>query len=151
MDILKRLGAIYLLLMAAVVVFLWITSPTLLIDNSDGNYPAWQVANWFMGLAAIPLMLLVSIVRKALLCRQERDGDGGGITREYLEVNLSLAAAIVLTMWFYWNWLPTILPSDEISPLLLEIHLGFWGYIHPIYVLLSLATAAWLWRGAGRE
>ena len=151
MDILKRLGAIYLFLMAAVVVFLWITSPTLLIDNSDGQYPAWQAANWFMGLAAIPLMLLVSIFRKALLCRQERDGNGGGITREYLEVNLSLAAAIVLTMWFYWNWLQTILPTDENSPLLLEIHLGFWGFIHPIYVLLSLATGAWLWRGAGRK
>ena len=151
MDILKRLGAIYLFLMAAVVVFLWITSPTLLIDNSDGQYPAWQPANWFMGLAAIPLMLLVSIFRKALLCRQERDGNGGGITREYLEVNLSLAAAIVLTMWFYWNWLQTILPTDENSPLLLEIHLGFWGFIHPIYVLLSLATGAWLWRCAGRK
>ncbi len=157
MDILKRLGAIYLFLMAAVVVFLWITSPTLLIDNSPppdfpvGEYPAWQVADKFMGFAAIPLMLLVAIVREAMLCRREQTDGAGGIAREYLEVNLSLAAAIVLTMWFYWNWLPAILPTDETSLMLLEIHLGFWGFIHPIFVLLSLSTGAFLWRCAGRK
>ena len=154
MDILKRLGAVYLFLMAAVVVFLWITGAV--FDNSSGDYPMWQLANWFMGLAAIPLMLLVAIVRKALLCRRERDRDGGGITREYLETNLSLAGAIVLTMYFYWNWFYSFWPMNEPwliedSPTLLHIHLSYWGYIHPIYVLLSLATGAWLWRRAGRK
>lgn len=150
MDILKRLGAVYLFVMAAVVVFLWITSAV--FDNSSGEYPMWQLADKFMGFAAIPLMLLVAIVRKTLLCRQERaEGAGGGITREYLETNLSLAGAIVLTMWFYWNWFYTFWPHNEPGLLLLEIHLGFWGYIHPIYVLLSLSTGAWLWRCAGRK
>ena len=155
MDILKRLAAIYLFLMAAVVVFLWITS--VVFDNSSGDYPMWQLANWFMGLAAIPLLLLVSIVRKVLLCRQERaEGADGGITRNYLETNLSLAGAIVLTMYFYWNWFHSFWPLNEPwliegSPVLLHIHLSYWGYVHPIFVLLSLATGAWLWRCAGRK
>lgn len=152
MAILKRAIAVFLLLMAAAVIFLWITSPTLLVDNSDGNYPMWERLNWIMGLASIPIMLLVSIVRKARLCRQERaEGGGSAITRDYIEVNLCLAAAIVVTMWYYWNWFQIILPTDEDSLLLLEIHLGFWGFIHPVYVFLSLATASFLWRCAGRK
>lgn len=151
MAILKRAIAVFLLLMAAAVIFLWITSPTLLVDNSDGNYPMWERLNWLMGLASIPIMLLVSIVRKARLCRQERAEGGSAITRDYIEVNLCLAAAIVVTMWYYWNWFQIILPTDEDSLLLLEIHLGFWGFIHPVYVFLSLATASFLWRCAGRK
>ena len=151
MAILKRAIAVFLLLMAAAVIFLWITSPTLLVDNSDGNYPMWERLNWIMGLASIPIMLLVSIVRKARLCRQERDEGGHAITRDYIEVNLCLAAAIVVTMWYYWNWFQIILPTDEDSLLLLEIHLGFWGFIHPVYVFLSLATASFMWRCAGRK
>ena len=154
MDILKRLGALYLFVMAAVVVFLWITSAV--FDNSSGEYPMWQLADKFMGFAAIPLMLLVAIVRKTLLCRQERAEGAGGITREYLETNLSLAAAIVLTMYFYWNWFYSFWPMNEPwviegSPVLLHIHLSYWGYIHSLFVLLSLSTGAWLWRRAGRK
>lgn len=152
MAILKRAIAVFLLLMAAAVIFLWITSPTLLVDNSDGNYPMWERLNWIMGLASIPIMLLVSIVRKARLCRQEgAEGGGSAITRDYIEVNLSLAAAIVVTMWYYWNWFHIILPTDEVLPMLVEIHLGFWGFIHPVYVFLSLGTAGFLWRCAGRK
>lgn len=155
MDILKRLAALYLLLMAAVVVFLWITSAV--FDNSSGEYPMWQLADKFMGFAAIPLMLLVSIVRKVMLCRQERAENGAaGITRNYLETNLSLAGAIVLTMYFYWNWFHSFWPMNEPwliegSPVLLHIHLSYWGYIHPIFVLLSLSSASFLWRCAGRK
>ena len=154
MDDLKRLAAIYLLLMAAAVVFLWITSAV--FDNSSGDYPMWQLADKFMGFAAIPLMLLVAIVRKVMLCRQEREGEGGGITRQYLETNLSLAGVIVLTMYFYWNWFYSFWPMNEPwliadSPVLLHIHLSYWGYIHPLFVLLSLSTAAFLWRCTGRK
>ena len=155
MDIVKRLAAIYLFLMAAVVVFLWITSAV--FDNSSGDYAMWQLADKFMGFAAIPLMLLVAIVRKAMLCRQEKaDGGGNGITRNYLETNLSLAGAIVLTMYFYWNWFYSFWPMNEPwliegSPVLLHIHLSYWGYIHPLFVLLSLSTGAFLWRCAGRK
>ena len=150
MDILKRLASLYLLLMAAVVVFLWITSAV--FDNSSGEYPMWQLADKFMGFAAIPLLLLVAIVRKAMLCRQEKAENGAaGITRNYLETNLSLAGAIVLTMYFYWNWFYSFWPDNEPGPILLHIHLSYWGYVHPVFVLLSLGTAAFLWRCAGRK
>ena len=151
MGIVSRALSVFLLLMAVVVVFLWISSPTLLIDNSDGTYPMWERANWFMGLAAIPIMLVVSIYRKVTLWRQERAEGGGGITREYLEVNLGLGAAIVVTMWYYWNWLHSLLPTDESALLLVGIHLQYWGLIHPVFVFLSLAVASYLWRCGGKK
>ena len=35
----------------------------------------------------------------------DANGSDGSVTREYLEVNLLFYVSIVVTVWFFWNWL----------------------------------------------
>lgn len=139
MGVFKKLLAIYLAATALAVVVNWITTP--LTDHSEG-YPLWELLNWFLAVSVL-IMLAENVRRKLALGRRD---SGEGISREYLEANLCFGAAIVLTMWYFWNWFYGLFPENEPGEILLEIHLGFWGFIHPIFVLLGYATAWRLWR-----
>ena len=51
MYTLKKIAAIYLILVAAVAGVHWIIVP--LYDNSSGDYPVWVFLNWFMASTII--------------------------------------------------------------------------------------------------
>ena len=95
MEVLKRLVAVFFLLVAASVAANWVATP--LYHDGTFNYWVWEALNWPMAVA-IGLALIVNVQRKLGL------DSGESITRQYLEVNLAFYASIVLAMWFYWNW-----------------------------------------------
>ena len=46
MDMVKRIGGIYLLVTALAVALLLIITP--LIHDGSADYPLWKILNWFM-------------------------------------------------------------------------------------------------------
>ncbi len=140
MAIAQRLVSIFLVAVALAVAINWIASS--IIDNSSGDYNIWGVLNWFMA-AAIAIVLAVNTLRKVKL------PSDGSITREYLEVNVSFYASLLLALWFYWNWFSTLFPGNE-PEVVGTIHLAYWGLINPVLTVPLLgATGLHLWRRAG--
>ena len=138
MEILKRLVAVFFLLVAAAVAVNWVATP--LYHDGTFNYWVWEALNWPMAVA-IGLALIVNVQRKLGLDSAE------SITRQYLEVNLAFYASIVLAMWFYWNWFFGFFPESE-PEIVGEIHLQWWAFINPLVVLVVGTTGARLWREA---
>ena len=138
MEIVKRLVAVFFLLMAAVVALNWVATP--LYHDGTSNYWVWEALNWPMAVA-VGLALIVNVQRKLGFA------SGGSITRQYVEVNLAFYASIVLAMWFYWNWFYSLFPESEPEAVGL-IHLQWWAFINPLLVLVVGATGARLWREA---
>jgi hypothetical protein len=142
MFVLKRVLAVYLLLIALVTGINWIATP--LYHDGTANYWIWETLNWFMAVAVI-IVLVVNAIRKHCFSRGE-EGDKAA-TRDYLEINLAFAASIVLTLWYFWNWFASLNPGSEPDVVGL-IHLEWWAFINPIGVLVYAYTGAHLWRSA---
>ena len=142
MFVLKRVLAVYLLLIALVTGINWIATP--LYHDGTSNYWIWETLNWFMAVAVI-MVLVVNAVRKHCFSRGE-EGDKT-VTRDYLEINLAFAASIVLTLWYFWNWFASLNPGSEPDVVGL-IHLEWWAFINPLGVLVYAYTGAYLWRSA---
>ena len=98
MSILHRLLGIYVVGVAAVIAVSLLA--TLIWPNGAGS-SLWVPVDWLQA-AAIIIVLVVNTLRKRAL---DANGADGSITREYLEVNLLFYVSIVVTVWFFWNWL----------------------------------------------
>ena len=98
MHILHRLLGLYVAGVAAVVAVSLLA--TLIWSNGAGS-PIWVPVDWLQA-AAIIIVLVVNTLRKRAL---DTNGADGSITRAYLEVNLLFYVSIVVTVWFFWNWL----------------------------------------------
>ncbi len=138
MAIAQRLVSVFLVVVALAVAINWLASP--IIDNSSGDYNIWGVLNWFMA-AATAIVLAVNVMRKVKL------PSNGSITREYLEVNVSFYASLLLALWYYWNWFNALFPENE-PGVVGTIHLAYWGLIDPLLVLVVGATGFHVWRHA---
>ena len=132
MSILKRLAALYLILLGLVVgghfIATQLYDPTLEGSALD----VWRVLD--------PLMIVgVAIALVGALFRKLEDGDGSytlGVSRDYLEANFAFYVSAMLLLLLTWNWLgfqfvepPNDLPwlwliIDSVVPLVL-ISAGF--------------------------
>ena len=144
MSILKRVAAIYLIVVAAVVGAHWIIVP--LYDNSSGEYPVWVFLNWFM--ASTVIIALDRNIRGKLALR---GGDPDApLTGRRVQANLLFYATIVLTMWYFWNWFFSFFPHNEPEVVGL-VHLEMWTLISPLFVLTIGVTGFSLWQESGDD
>ena len=141
MYALKRIAAIYLILVAAVAGVHWIIVP--LYDNSSGDYPVWVFLNWFMA-SAILVALDRNIRGKLALGGSDPDAP---LTGKRVQVNLLFYATIVLTLWYFWNWFYGFFPQNE-PPVVGLVHLEMWTLINPLFVLTIGVTGFSLWEEA---
>ena len=139
MDILKRLLALYLAAIALAVAVNWIATP--LYHDGTGNYWVWEILNWFMAVAVI-IVLVTNSLREYKFSRRESET---AITREYLETHWAFGASIVLTLWYFWNWFNSLFPENEPDVVGL-VHLEWWAFINPLFVILAGFTSAYLGR-----
>ena len=114
---------------------------TIFTKGHVGELGVWLMIDALMALAII-IALVVNSVRKHRL----RVGDPDEpVTREYLDVNVSFYATILLALWFFWNWIYSLYPENEPETVAL-IHLEWWAWIDPMTAIIAGATAAYLWR-----
>ena len=142
MSILKRVAAIYLIVVAAVVGAHWIIVP--LYDNSSGEYPVWAFLNWFM-VSTVIIALDRNIRAKLALRGVDPDAP---LTGRRVQVNLLFYATIVLTLWYFWNWFYGFFPHNEPEVVGL-VHLEMWTLISPLFVLTIGVTGFSLWQESG--
>ncbi len=142
MSILHRLLGIYVVGVAAVIaVSLW---ATLIWSNGTGS-PIWPTVNWLQAIAII-IVLVVNVLRKRAL---DANGSDGSVTRDYLEVNLLFYVSIVVTVWFFWNWLFVgFFPDNEPAGAARDTHALLWPFINALDIPLLGATGYHLWRKA---
>ena len=144
MYTLKKIAAIYLILVAAVAGVHWIIVP--LYDNSSGDYPVWVFLNWFM--ASTIIVALDRNIRGKLALRGS-DPDAP-LTGRRVQVNLLFYATIVLTLWYFWNWFYGFFPQNE-PPVVGLVHLEMWTLINPLFVLTIGVTGFSLWQESREE
>ena len=142
MGVLKRIAAVYLIVVASLAGLHWIATP--LYDNSSGEYPFWVVFNWFMA-GAIIVALDRNIRGKLALRGTDMDAP---LTGRRVQANLLFYASIVLTCWFFWNWFYGFFPHNEPAAVG-QIHLEMWTLINPLFVLTIGVTGFSAWQQAG--
>ena len=140
MSILHRLLGIYVVGVAAVIAVGLLA--TLIWSNGAGS-PIWPTVNWLQAIAII-IVLVVNVLRKWAL---DTNGSDGSVTREYLEVNLLFYISIVVTVWFFWNWLFFgFFPDNEPAGAASDVHTAMWPFINALDIPLLGATGYHLWR-----
>ena len=142
MDILKKLFAVYLVGASLVVAAHFLVSSA--FQNYDSG-PVWDVIDWFMALAVVAA-LIGPYGRKRTLYGS---GPDGGITRDYLEINLLFYATALLALWFFWNWFDNL--AAGAGSVQSDNHLLVWVYINPLFALVTGVTGCQMWCGASRR
>ena len=105
---------------------------TFFTKGHAGELGVWLMIDALMALAII-IALAVNVTRK----RRLRVGDPDEpVTREYLEVNVSFYATILLALWFFWNWFGVFSGQDSGT---------FWGFINPLFVLVVGSLGCRMW------
>ena len=137
-DMLKRLIAVYLIGLAVIVAVNFMIVPVYHEPGTEA-YPVWEVLNWFQAVSII-IALIVHGLRKCALVKDE----DGLLTREYLEVNLAFYGSIILTIWFFWNWLAIFFPHEP--PMAAQSHTNMWPFINVLVVTVTSVAGVHLWR-----
>ncbi len=126
-GVVLRVVAGYQILMATAVGIHFIIT-TLYHPGGDEPFTAWQIMNWFMAVSVLITLGLSFGRRRAL----GSDPDW----REYLETNLTFYGAILLGLWFFWNWFGVFSGQDSGT---------FWGFINPLFVLVVGSLGCRMW------
>ena len=138
MTALKRLAAVYTVLVGAAIAFHFLITRFYDPAWTDASLPVWQILNplQVIGLA---IVLIVAFARKRNL---DADDGGASVTREYLESNIVFYFASALFLALLWNWFG-VQWSD---PLTSDYQL--WVIIDVTLPLLLISTGIRLWRVA---
>ena len=136
MELLKRATAIYLLAAATVIVAQLVFSPFYrnVVDVGD----IWHVMNWFMA-ASIIINLVVRYHDKLQL---DKEDNGGGLSRRYLEAYAGFVVAVFLALWFFWNWGDEFITSSGAES---DTNSLIWAFINPLFVVVTGLTGSRLW------
>ncbi len=102
----------------------------------------WDILNWFMAGGVLVALACQYRAKRALA----RGPGSRGVNGEYLTTNLLLFAAIVLTLWFFRNWFDNLIVGAGTQE---DTILFIWQIVNPLFVLVTGATAAQLWRRPG--
>ena len=137
MEIVKRVVGIVHILAATVVGLQQMFSSTY---ESSGD--VWQVLNYVM-FVAIALALVFNFIRKRA---NDASGDTG-LSREYLESNVTFYLTSAIAILFVYNWVGDLV-GDEGGGTLTGI---VWTVVNVVFVLISAATGAHLLRDEAKE
>jgi hypothetical protein len=142
MDMLSKLLGVALGVIAVGVAAHFIFDP--FYEDAVNTGRMWNVVNWFMAFGVV-VALIVNYLRKRALGGSEPDGP---TTREYMEVNLVFWAAIMLALWFFWNWFDDLTTGEGPQG---DGRLLIWSLINPLFVVVAGITSLHLWRGGSRQ
>ena len=138
MDFLKQaLGALFVLSGIAVAVLLMVTP---LFHDGSPEYPAWQALNWVMAVMTAVALVIACIGKYKLYTGEQ----GGAFTLDVIRVNAVFLGAIVLAMWFFWEWFWTLNPSSETGDAVTS-HLIYFPLVDALYVVITLTIGGRLW------
>lgn len=133
MDMLKKALAVILGLIALAVLVHFVFTPFYADSVNPGQ--VWRTLNWFMALGTIVILVSTFLDKR-------RIGSGeNSTTKEYIAVNVAFYASALLAIWLFWDW------SDSLNTTELQgqIHLHYWGFIDPLYIILSGVVGIHLW------
>ena len=122
--LIKRLAAVYLILLAVVVVGHFLATQFYDPTSEGTARNVWQVLN--------PLMVIGIVIALIVALNRKLNGDDSkGITREYLEANFTFYFSAALLIAFAWNWFGVewVEPRNDNALLWLII-----GSTHPLLV-----------------
>ena len=143
MDQVRRVIAVALIVLAVAVGLNLMLTPV--YHDGGETYPVWQVLNWFMAVAVV-VALAVSVHRSL-------SGGGGpddAVTREYLGATAMLLGSIGLVIIFYWNWLWTLFPDNEVG-LAAQSHINHFPWMDVLFTWVAGSAGLYLWRAVGEK
>ena len=137
---LKKLAGAYMVIVAVLVAVYFIINTVLgeAIDDFDVQ-GVWYVLDVLM-LIGLVLALVFNYMRKR---EEDGSGSGGGVTRQYLEVNLAFYLTAAITILFLHNWLSLLAVGldDGNHPAWV-----IWAFVDVLLPLTLGATGCRLWR-----
>ncbi len=136
MDIAKRLAAIYLLVLAAVVAVHFVFAP-FYTEAVDVEF-VWDILDWFMA-PAIVIALVTRYLRKA---EAHRAGPDEPMSSARLSADLAFYATGTLTLWFFWNWFDNLVVGEDPQT---TVSMVIWALVDPLFVLVGGAAGWHLW------
>ena len=141
MDIVRRLLGVFLVVIAIVVAVNLMATP--LYHDGSEDYPIWKIVNWFMA-AGVVVALIANTMRKRAM---GLEGANEPSVREYLKVNLTFYATVVLTILFFWEWFWTLNPDSETGEAVTS-HMVYFPIMDALFTVVCLATGRYLWNDA---
>ena len=104
MELLNRIGGVFLIAMAVLVAVHTVVEPLYHTSETMQPYsPVWEVLNPLMALA-----ILLGL-RFAYVCRKAAVGDA--VTRAYLVSNTLFYGFLFIGIMFLWNWFSLLSPG----------------------------------------
>lgn len=138
MDIIKRVLAVFLVVIGVIVALNLILTPV--YHDGSPDYPIWRIVNWFMA-AGVLIALVVNLWRRRTLAKDAS-------ILEYVRTSVAFYGTIVLTMLFFWEWLWTLNPESETGDAVTS-HLVYFPIMDSLFVVIALATGGHLWSDTG--
>lgn len=138
MDIVKRILAVFLVVIGVIVALNLILTPV--YHDGSPDYPIWRIVNWFMA-AGVLIALVVNLWRRRTLAKDAS-------ILEYVRTSVAFYGTIVLTMLFFWEWLWTLNPDSETGDAVTS-HLIYFPIMDSLFVVIALATGGHLWSDTG--
>lgn len=147
MDIIRRIAGVYLIASGLAGGALTIVE-TLFhdIDAAMGYSPLWLYIDAATAVG-IALALLFALLSKFAMQRnagnRSNGGNGGGITRDYLEANVRFYGLLLVALLFYRLWFGDLTGNGGF-PVAADVT---WGIVYGLYVMLAVSLGIDLARG----
>ena len=139
-TVIFRLIAAYVLLMGVVTGVHIIISPVVYDIDLAETPLIWVYQNW-LNVAAVALMMVAGAVRKVVYDRSRKAADYADSTMAYLDHNVPLYAAAMLTMLYITFTLYEHATSDAQREL--------WFFLDAGVTVLGISTGIRILRGSG--
>ncbi len=143
MDQVCRVVAVALIVVAVAVGLNLMLTPV--YHDGGDTYPLWQALNWFMAVAVV-VSLLISYHRVRSLNGSPNDT----VTREYLGATALLLGSTGLIIIFFWNWLWTFFPENEVG-LAAQSHINHFPWMDVLFTWVAGSAGLYLWRAVGQK
>ena len=134
----KTLSLLFILSGVGAAVLLMVTP---LFHDGSPEYPAWRAMNLVMAVMVVVAALVIACFWKYNLAKSE---PGSASTLDVIRVNAMFFGAIVLAMWFFWEWFWTLNPDSETGAAVTS-HLVYFPLVDALYVVIALAIGGRLW------
>ena len=135
MSAVRKFFAVILGLITVAVAFHFIFSP-FYADMVDVGL-VWDILDWFMAFAVL-FTLTLAYIRKKTTTSDSTDAS------VYMRVNAAFYAALLLTIWFFWNWFDNLAVGADAQS---DINLTMWVFIDALFIIVVGRLTARLWQG----